>query len=580
MLNSSQHVLPSLLVWCSLALCAGGCGSNTKENNRNAPDRSRTRPPASTTAETPAPIRSLARFADVTRERGVDFVYRNGKEADTYSMLESLGGGVGLLDYDGDGQLDLVAPGGGEFVNGKEVRGLPSVLYRNQGPGEFQNVSRIATLAEARYYSHGVAIADGDNDGFQDVLVTGYGGLMLYQNQGDGTFLERAVAAGLTDTLWSSSAGWGDIDGDGSPDLYVVHYTDWSFDHHPFCAGPRPELRDVCPPRIFEPLPDVLYLSNGDGTFRDSSAESGLRKDGKGLGVLIADVDLDRRLDIYVVNDTDPNFLYLNDGNGTLTDTSLISGASLGNSGTPDGSMGVDLGDFNLDGLPDIWVTNYERETNALYRNEGKGFFQHISQSTGVAAMGGLYVGWGTVFLDFDRDADEDLFVTNGHVIRYPVNAPLRQNPLLLENLAGQRVENAGSAGGEFFTTPHMGRGAACGDVDNDGDIDLAVSHVNEPLVVLSNESPNTNHWISIRLIGTHSSRDPIGATVRVHTGGTVQFRQVKGGTSYGSTQDPRLFVGLGGATAVDRITIQWPAGGDQTIEHPAVDEFHTFVEP
>ena len=533
-----------------------------------------------TAPERSASIPSFARFVDVTAGSGIEFVYRNDEEAGHFSILESLGGGVGLFDYEGDGQLDLFAPGGGTFGGGGKVSGLPSVLYRNLGGGTFAEVSAKALVREARHYSHGVAVADCDNDGFPDLLVTGYGGLMFYHNQGDGTFAEQAVPAGLIDTLWSSSAGWGDIDGDGALDVYVAHYANWSFDNHPFCEGPTRKQREVCSPRFFEPLPDLLYFSNTDGTYRDASSQAGLRKDGKGLGVLIADIDLDRKLDIYVANDTVPNFLYLNAGSGKLTDGSLISGASLGATGAADGSMGVDLGDFNLDGLPDIWVSNFERESNALYRNEGKGFFQHISQSTGVTAVGALYVGWGTMFLDYDRDADEDLFVSNGHVIRYPVNAPLRQTPLLLENLEGERVVNVAPAAGRFFTRPHMGRGAAAGDVDNDGDIDLAVSQMNEPLVLLSNESQNTNHWISIRLIGTRSSRDPIGATVRVHAGGKVQFRQCRGGASYGSTQDPRLFVGLEDTKRVDRVEIQWPAGGDQTIEAPAVDEFHTFVEP
>jgi hypothetical protein len=580
-LHSSRPAVSCVMTCLGLALAAVACSScgNSEETSQ----ANGTRPP--TTAShagqdnQPGSLKTLARFQDVTRDSGIEFVYRNGEEAGRYSIVESLGGGVGLIDFDLDGRLDLFAPGGGRFGSEREMFGLPSALFRHVGGG-YSEVAEKALVHAGKYYSHGAAIADADNDGFPDILMTGYGGLMFFHNEGDGTFREQALAAGLTDSLWSSSAGWGDIDGDGALDLYVAHYANWSFDNDPFCEGPRPNLREVCPPRSFEPLPDFLYLSNADGTFRDASAEAGLRKDGKGLGVVIADVDLDRRLDIYVGNDTVPNFLYLNAGGGKLSDTSLISGASLGASGTPDGSMGVDVGDFNLDGLPDLWVANFERESNALYRNEGKGFFQHISQSTGVTAVGALYVGWGTMFLDYDRDADEDLFVSNGHVIRYPVNAPLRQTPLLLENLAGKRVENIAPAAGRFFTEPHMGRGAACGDIDNDGDLDLAVSHTNEPLVLLSNESPNTNHWISIRLIGTKSSRAPIGATVRVHAGGKVQLRQLKGGVSYGSTQDPRLFVGLGDAKTVERIEIQWPAGGDQAIEGPAVDQFLTVVEP
>jgi len=516
----------------------------------------------------------------MTRDAGIDFTYRNGEEAGQFAIVESLGGGVGLFDYDGDGHLDLFLPGGGSFDARHETVGLPSALYRNDGDWRFTAVSQAAGVDQVGFYSHGVAAADFDNDGFVDALVTGCGGLLFFENQGDGTFREAAGPAGLEDRLWSSSAAWGDLDRDGDLDLYVVHYVDWSPDNHPFCKGPRPNDRDVCPPRRFEGLPDTLYENQGNGTFRDGSSKAGLRPDGKGLGVVIADVDLDRDLDIYVANDTVANFLYQNDGTGHFREVGMTSGTAFNESGAPDGSMGTDLADFDGDGLPDLWVVNYERESFALYRNEGNCSFQHVSQSTGVTALGGLYVGWGTVFLDFDRDGDEDVFISNGHVIRYPVNAPLRQTPLVVENESGTRFVNASSDAGTYMTTPHMGRGAALGDVDDDGDLDLAVVHTNEPMTLLSNETRNDNGWISLRLVGTRSSREPIGAIVRLTTAVGTHMQQIKGGTSYASTSDRRLFFGLGRAGQVERVDILWPSGWEQSLTGLEAGRRMTIVEP
>ena len=527
---------------------------------------------------------STVQFADLTASTGIEFTYRNGEEAGHFAILESLGGGVALFDYDLDGGLDVLLPGGGKFGPEQQISGHSPGLFASRGDWRFDDVTVFAGLQAAPTYSHGAGAADYDNDGFTDVLVTGYGGLLLFHNQGDGTFAEVATRAALDDELWSSSAAWGDFDADGNLDLYVAHYVDWSFEKHPFCAGPRAGLREVCPPRQFQPLPDVLYLGNGDGTFRDASRSAGLivegNETGKGLGVVAADVDLDGQLDIYVGNDTVPNFLYRNLGDARFEDASLISGTSLSDKGVPDGSMGVDVGDFNLDGRPDVWVANYERESFALYRNEGNGFFQHVSQGTGITAAGGLYVGWGTMLFDADRDGDEDMFASNGHVIRYPSNAPLRQKPLLFENLAGKRFVNTAPRAGDYLDSPHMGRGVALGDIDDDGRLDLAVSHTNEPMSLLRNESTDGNHWIGLRLIGTRSNRDAIGAIVRLHTAGGAQLRQVKGGGSYASTSDRRIHFGIGDQTRVERATIRWPSGHEQTITAPEIDRYHTIIEP
>ena len=415
------------------------------------------------------PIETLARFTDVTDGSGVRFTYRDGQEAEHFTILESLGGGVALFDFDGDGALDIFLPGGGTFGPHNEIRGLPGALFHNDGACRYHDVTTSAVVEQAPFYSHGASAGDYDNDGFPDMLVTGYGGLVLFHNQGDGTFVERAQSAGLTDTLWSSSAAWGDLDGDGILDLYVAHYVNWSFDNDPVCMTGDNRQRDVCPPKKFEEhSPHTLFWRGRWNVSTDGSRAAGLEPEGqfgKGLGVLLADLDLDGHLDIYVANDTVPKFLYRNRGNGTFDEVGGRSGTAVSDTANPDGSMGLDIGDFNLDGLPDLWVANYERESLALYRNEGDCQFLHVSRSTGVTAVGSQFVSFGTLFLDFDRDGDEDVFVSNGHVIRYPVSAPVRQLPLLLENRGGRFVNVAPAATAALLTKSHLGRGAVGGRV-------------------------------------------------------------------------------------------------------------------
>jgi enediyne biosynthesis protein E4 len=342
------------------------------------------------------------------------------------------------------------------------------------------------------------------------------------------------------------------------------------------------ELREVCPPRQFDPLPDVFYRSNGDGTFRDATADVGLEPDGKGLGVVIADIDLDGAPDIYVSNDTVPNFLYLNDGAGGLVNRSLFSGTALSDDGVPEGSMGVDIGDYNNDGQPDIWIANYENESFGLYSNRGRGFFQHVSRPTGVTAMGGLFVGWGTAFIDYDRDGDQDLIATNGHVVRHPINAPVLQRAIVLENIDGRRFVNVVDEAGEgYLQQSHMGRGLATGDIDQDGRVDLLITHTNAPAVLLANESRDEHNWLGLRLVGTLSNRDAIGASLRIESSdGAQQLEQVKGGGSYASTSELVRRFGLGNAEAVRRVEIRWPSGTIQVLEDPRINQELTLIEP
>ncbi len=570
-----------LIAGLLLAVCVSACRDRPAARLPTPAGGSPTNKNSGETTATPPGQRfeTAARFRDRTSAAGVEFTYRNDQESGHYAILESLGGGVAVFDHDCDGRLDLFAPGGGVFGPGREIRGRPGAMFRSAGNWQYRNSTAAAALDPAPYYSHGAIVGDFDNDGFPDLLVTGYGGLVLFRNLGDGTFQDAAADAGLDDHLWSSSAAWTDFDDDGDLDLYVAHYVNWSFDNDPPCGSP--EKREVCPPRQFDPLPDSFYVNRGDGTFHEAAQDVGLRTDGKGLGVVAADVDLDGLQDIYVGNDTVPNFLYRNTGEGRYADESLLSGTSLSDEGTPDGSMGVDVGDFNGDGRPDIWVANYERETCALYANQGGWFFRHVSRITGVTAVGGLYVGWGTLFLDMDLDGDEDLLVANGHVIRHPVNAPLRQTPLLFQNHSGKRLVNVAAGAGDYMASPHMARGAAAGDLDADGDLDLAVTHTNEPLTVLECESPPGRHWLALRLAGTRSNRDANGAVAWLQTAedSAVQVRQIKGGGSYASTSDRRLHFGLASGASVATIRIRWPSGLEQTLHDVAADQEIHLVE-
>lgn len=555
----------TLMVW--IAGCSPAKPASSSHNPTNKAMSSEiASSPASTSV---ADESTLARLADATGASGIQFTYRTGKEAGNYAILESLGGGIAIVDYDMDGQKDICVPGGGTYAPSHQIRGMPTGLYRNIGDCRFARVADHSQIDQAPFYTHGAASADFDNDGFPDLLITGYGGMLLFHNQGDGVFTEAAAERGLTNHEWSSSAGWGDLNGDGNLDLYVAHYVNWSFENHPFCPGPAPKDRDVCPPRMFQAITDVCYFGNGDGTFRDVTQEVGLVPGGKGLGVLLADFNLDGHLDVYVANDTEINFLYRNRGDGTLEDISLTSGAGLSDAGMPDGSMGVDVADYNADGLPDIWVANFERESFALYRNEGNLNFQHVSQMTGVTVAGGLFVGWGTAFLDVDLDGDEDIFVSNGHVIRYPTNAPLRQTPLLFENRDGRFFNVARSMGG-YMTEPHMGRGIAIGDLNDDQKPDVVISHADEPVTVLRNESLGGNRSLVVRLVGTVSNRDAVGAFVEVKTATGRQSKQVKGGGSYASTSDRPLIFGVGHEAVVQEVAIRWPSGTKQTLSNVA----------
>jgi hypothetical protein len=539
-------------------------------------------------------------FEDVTKRTGIDMTYHNGQEAGHYAILESLGGGIALFDYDGDGLLDVFVPGGGYYTgkDKKTIKGHPCKLYKNLGNWKFKDVTKEVGLADKPwFYTHGCAVADYNRDGWPDLLVTGWGRVALFRNVSDGKggrkFVDVTQEAGLNKKCWSTSAAFMDLHGNGFPDLYICQYVNWDVKkNNPVCPGYTANFkRDVCPPKQFQGLNHILYRNNGDGTFTDVTKQAGLniwgkRKSiggkkeqvevGKGLGVIAADLDNSRRPSIYVANDTVDNFLYMNrtkrglfGARLKLDEVGFNKGVARDGTGAPNGSMGVTVGDYTGTGFASIFVTNYEDEMHALYRNDGNEEFFFSTEAAGIQAIGQKYVGFGTSFVDLENRGWLDIVITNGHVIRFPVRAGLKQDGVLFRNEDGKRFKVITDQGGDYYQEGHIGRGLAVGDLDNDGRPDMVISHLNEPVSVLRNVAGakgERNHWLGFDLTG-RKYRDLVGTRIIVEAGGRRQTGFVKGGGSYLSASDPRQLFGLGKTTKIDRVTVFWSWGSKQTWE-------------
>ena len=492
-------------------------------------------------------------FQDVTQSAGLSTLYQTGRSGENYFILESLGGGVACMDYDLDGSMDLAFSSGGTISKAQptaRIAGLPNTLFRNASYKadagsvvRFHEVTQRTGLNSPVNYSHGLFVADFNVDGFADVLVTTFGNCSLYCNCGDGTF-EPGISETLrAETRWWTGAAWGDVDRDGLPDLFLAGYLDWNpeFDRPCFNADGN---REVCGPRSFTPADDRLLRNRGDGGFDDVSADIGLRSGGNGLAVVSADVNGDSLTDFYVANDETDNFLYLGQPNGTLQEVAHAAGVAVNQYGMHDGSMGLDVGDYDRDGQQDFWVTNFELEDNCLYRNLGDHLFQQTTNTAGLAGRSRLHVGFGTALEDFNQDGWLDLFVANGHVFYEGGQLPWKQLSQLFLNTANGRFTEVSREGGTYFRSSHAGRGTAIGDVNNDGAADVIVTHQDAAPALLLNRV-STSTFLSLRLIGTQGNRDAFGAIVSVETGNGMIARPVRSGAGYLSSSDSRLLIAV-----------------------------------
>jgi tetratricopeptide (TPR) repeat protein len=534
---------------------------------------------------------SPATYVEAARASGLNFRLRNSSTSRKY-LIETMGGGVAIFDYNNDGWPDVFFVNGaalkdpqpdGENLN-KSAPEFWNRLFRNNHDGTFTDVTEKAGL-QGSGYGMGVATGDYDNDGFTDLLVTTYGGAILYHNNGDGTFTDVTSKSHIKTSGWTTGAGFFDYNNDGCLDLVVCRYMEWDFTAgNIFCGVDKPGGRSYCHPDEFKPASNYLFRNNCDGTFSDVSAASGIAAvKGKSLGLAFGDYNNDGRLDLYIANDSAPQMLFRNNGDGTFTEVALSAGVAYTEDGKPFSGMGTIFADLDNDGLPDILTTSLPYEYYAFFRNAGKGQFNYSSVATSLAIFTRPYSGWGIQAFDFDNDTIKEVFVANGHVMdNIEVTQPhLRtlQPPLLLKYVENKFLDISQTAG-KVFSGQWAARGAAIGDLDNDGDIDIVVTDYNGPAHFLRNEGGNRNHWIGLDLRGAKSNRDAIGSRIRLTSGaGKVQFATVSTAGSYLSASDRRVYFGLGQEDAIRDIQIKWPSGIEQMVTAPKSGQILKIVE-
>ncbi len=511
-------------------------------------------------------------FTDIAPSAGIRFTHNRGA-TEMKRLPETMGSGVAWLDYDNDGWMDLFVVQSGKLPEGDTGR-----LFRNDGHGHFTDVTEKAGIS-TKVYGMGAIAADYDNDGFVDLLVTGFGRNVLYHNNGNGTFTDVTDRAGLRSSGWSTSAAWADVDGDGRLDLFVTRYVDFRMDHDYFCGDPVTGKREYCHPDVFPGMPGTLFHNNGDGTFKDITKDSGLAAIGKGLGVVFFDSDGDGRPDLYVANDQVMNFLFHNTGGGRFEDISIPSGAAVGSEGKPQAGMGVDAQDVDGDGKPDIVVTNFDFELSSLYHNLGDNLYEDASVSSGFGPPSFNFLKFGVNLFDAANRGTLDAFVANGHLSEHPTRQGVTyaERPFLMWNDGTGHFHEQGC--GDPFSRPLVGRGTAVGDFDNDGFLDVAVSNSGGPFELLHNGG-NGNAWIGVRLEGTRSNREGIGALLILETDRGKQVRTVMAGTSYLSSSDPRVVFGLGKDAKFKKLEIHWPSGTVQTVESLPIKQYTVIREP
>jgi enediyne biosynthesis protein E4 len=515
----------------------------------------------------------------------IHFELKNSISPQRYS-IETMTGGVALFDYNNDGLLDIF------FTNGATIPSLEKSspafynrLFRNNGDGTFTDVTEKAGLSGAGY-SMGVAAGDYDNDGFVDLYVAGFNRNQLFHNNGDGTFTEVTEKAGVSGAFrqgkpWSVAAGWFDYNNDGLLDLFVVNYLDYSLATAHVCRTDN--IVDYCSPNEYRGTPNLLYRNNGDGTFTDVSQQSRISQyPGKGMGLAFADYDGDGFTDIFVSNDSFPNFLLHNNGDGTFTDVALPAGVAYNENGRTVAGMGIDFRDIDNDGRPDIFQTAMYGDSFPLYRNLGNGQFEDVTEMTGMAAMTSRFTAWGTGVFDFDNDGNKDIFAAGSAILDNSMEVNHKPYPLpnwLYRNLGNMKFHDVSAQAGSAFCAPAAHRGAAFGDLDNDGKIDIVVTVLDGQPQLFMNRSPSPHHWIILKLVGVVDNRDGLGTKVKITTTNGVQYNEATTAVGYNSSSDKRVHFGLGNAAIVERIELTWPRGGTQTLTHVMADQILTIVQ-
>ncbi|MFO0903990.1 MAG: CRTAC1 family protein [Pirellulales bacterium] len=572
-----------LIVTCT------ACQPDTDPPQRVGSGMSVARAGRSTSSSTLDSPTTLLQFASAAESWGVSFEYTSGEESGLAALPEVLGGGVALSDFDLDGRLDVFFPGGGRFGRDGEFWSASSALFLQPAPLRFQSVGTAAGVATGRGLRQGAFVADLDEDGFPDLIVTGWRAFTALRNQGDGTFVDVTDATGLADDGWTTGVAWGDLNGDGGLDLYVARFVDWDWSRHRTVEvrneGLGPDQADYADVVEFTPQPDRLWLASGDGRWRDATATLEAKQDRAGLSAIAADADQDGDLDLYVTQFGAANLYYRNEGNGRWTETAAAAGIVGSRDGNPDRSTGVDFGDLDRDGYPDLWVVNGEREVPAFYRNVGRDLFHHSTYLRGLNVSGVPYSGWGTSLADLDRDEDLDIVIASGSRWRFPPRSFRQQTCMVFENQDGERFASVGSGTDrdrnvvEFLERVHAARGLAVGDLDDDGDLDLAYSLLGEPAALLENRSLNASRFLRLRLIGARGTRTPVGAKVEVVTKTHDQLYFVTGGGGYLSTNDSTMLIGLGRNDKIDLLRVTWPGGGVQERRDVPAGERLTWVE-
>ncbi len=524
-------------------------------------------------------VPATVEFVDITAGAGIKFGITNLATGPKY-LIETMGGGGGFIDYDRDGLLDIYLVCYSQTLQSNPATKLRDVLYRNNGDGTFTDVTERAGIANSMY-GMGMSVGDYDNNGFPDIYITGYGASRLYRNNGNGTFADVTARARVNNSRWGASAAFFDYDNDGFLDLYVSNYLDFV----PCGKYPCTEIekRPYCIIDKFKGASPVLYHNNRDGTFTDVTEKAGVRNEaGKGLGVVALDYDNDGRMDIFQANDAAPNFLFRNNGDGTFSEVALESEVALDPAGRARGGMGADAEDIDSNGFLDIFVANFSGETNALFRNDGDGRFTETTNELGLGLVSNPMSGFGSRFFDYNNDGLVDLFVHNGHpfegIEKVFSNVTHREPPFLFEN-TGKGFRDVAAERGAALKKSYAGRGLVVGDIDNDGDSDLLLLNVGESPALLRNDGGNRNGWLGVKLFGTKSNRDAVGAKVFLTVNGVKKWKQLLGGTSYCAASDVRLLFGMGRSERVETLEVQWPSGHVTRLRDVKANQYLTISE-